>query len=528
MNLDKIIAVIENQLKVDETVLEQAKKLHEKFPFTSIFPMIILKGLKDGKNIHFEGELKKLAIQVNDRAVLERYIESIGKEQEGGITSKEAPTVEIEVQKEDEPIIEAKAPKTEQVDNKEIDEPVEPKLEIIPPAEEKKPEPEPQKEEAQLIEKTTTPPSAKKKEEKEEEELSSELSPETLAIIAEINKKYGVETTIDNDEEQEVVEEEEEIVEKEVEEKPIRKEEPEIIQENIDEIAEVDNQENETEKIEEVQEDEEEIIEFSLEESLKPSREKPKKKSEKKKKKAKKLASEKKSKKKKDKELIESKLKEQKADSPFKFKEFEGEDSEYYHLEIDFSDLEPIAYEDQESEEDLPEETFIEIPKKAAKKKKAQKISPEKSAVKTVDIKEEQSKEKDSSFNKPVKIEVTSKSELTFLDWLKANKTEEKEVRSKEKSTRSEKSEKIIDKFIEDEPSISQGKSEFFSPTRNAKKSLQDDMEIVSETLADLHVYQGSYKKAKVLYQKLILKFPEKKSLFAKKLEEISELEKEN
>ena len=83
MNLDKIIAVIEKHAHVDSETLKQAQDLHQKFPFTSIFPMIILKGLKENKNIHFDGELKKLSIQVNDRAVLERFLEQeLEQEQE--------------------------------------------------------------------------------------------------------------------------------------------------------------------------------------------------------------------------------------------------------------------------------------------------------------------------------------------------------------------------------------------------------------------------------------------------------------
>lgn len=55
-----------------------------------------------------------------------------------------------------------------------------------------------------------------------------------------------------------------------------------------------------------------------------------------------------------------------------------------------------------------------------------------------------------------------------------------------------------------------------------AIKSLVQDDELVSETLADLLAWQGNKVKATEMYRKLILQFPEKSSYFATKIEKIS------
>ncbi len=73
----------------------------------------------------------------------------------------------------------------------------------------------------------------------------------------------------------------------------------------------------------------------------------------------------------------------------------------------------------------------------------------------------------------------------------------------------------LIDEFIENQPSISRPKTQFYDPVDKAKESIVDNENIVSETLAGILLDQGYLLKAIKIYQKLSLKFPEKSSYFA-------------
>jgi len=78
----------------------------------------------------------------------------------------------------------------------------------------------------------------------------------------------------------------------------------------------------------------------------------------------------------------------------------------------------------------------------------------------------------------------------------------------------------IIDKFIEESPTITRSKTQFFNPVDVAHQSVTDQENIVSETLARIYLKQGHLDKAISIFEKLMLKYPEKSSYFAALIEE--------
>jgi tetratricopeptide (TPR) repeat protein len=79
----------------------------------------------------------------------------------------------------------------------------------------------------------------------------------------------------------------------------------------------------------------------------------------------------------------------------------------------------------------------------------------------------------------------------------------------------------LIDRFITEAPSMPRPKKEFFSPANMAHKSTMDSDELVTETLAEIHLQQGNMQKAIKIYERLCLLIPEKSAYFAARIEKI-------
>ena len=108
-------------------------------------------------------------------------------------------------------------------------------------------------------------------------------------------------------------------------------------------------------------------------------------------------------------------------------------------------------------------------------------------------------------------------SRQSFSTWIKAGNT--KDISIKTGNTL----DKIIDTFIQDDPKISQPKKEFYSPIKQAKKSLDSENLQYTETLANILSIQGNYPKAILAFEQLCLTIPEKKTFFVEKIKELKE-----
>jgi hypothetical protein len=79
----------------------------------------------------------------------------------------------------------------------------------------------------------------------------------------------------------------------------------------------------------------------------------------------------------------------------------------------------------------------------------------------------------------------------------------------------------IIERFIHTEPQIKPLAADKLDNENKAKKSSEDQNELVTETLARIYTDQMLYHKAIATYKKLILNFPEKKLYFAAQIEQL-------
>jgi hypothetical protein len=77
----------------------------------------------------------------------------------------------------------------------------------------------------------------------------------------------------------------------------------------------------------------------------------------------------------------------------------------------------------------------------------------------------------------------------------------------------------LIEKFIREEPGLSKTKKEFYNPVNMAQISTIDNEDLVSETLAEVYLKQGSIQKAIKIYNRLCLIIPEKSTYFAARIE---------
>lgn len=163
-------------------------------------------------------------------------------------------------------------------------------------------------------------------------------------------------------------------------------------------------------------------------------------------------------------------------------------------------DSDPAATEEAlpDSPEKEREKTLQEKRKKKKKRKKIraekENFLPESSETSERDRPEEESDE-----------------EGNFLDWLKGREVLPGTARELKQRKKGIKRKKLR-------------KAKMSEAEKQAAKSVEENEELVSETLANLYVQQALYEKAVQMYEKLKLKFPNKSGYFASKIENIKNL----
>ena len=92
-----------------------------------------------------------------------------------------------------------------------------------------------------------------------------------------------------------------------------------------------------------------------------------------------------------------------------------------------------------------------------------------------------------------------------------------------QKNSSREEIDALLDRFILKNPSMPRVKQEIFIPENMAKKSEEFPTDFVSESLANVFYRQGHLHKSLEIYEKLMLQNPEKKDIFAARIQSIKE-----
>lgn len=194
-------------------------------------------------------------------------------------------------------------------------------------------------------------------------------------------------------------------------------------------------------------------------------------------------------------------------------------------IETEIAEKEQIILKEEQDTEAISEDTIIDLIPKHVDETPSERTELEEEKEEPIETPIDLSEEK--------KKHQASKSKAKLLQLVRKRLAEievEKQGEQEEISTKSKDNEpeilkaQLIDRFIEVQPSISRpDKKDFHDPHKDAVGStIDEDDFFVTETLAQIHRQQGNINKALGIYQKLILKNPEKSTYFAAQIEELS------
>ena len=122
------------------------------------------------------------------------------------------------------------------------------------------------------------------------------------------------------------------------------------------------------------------------------------------------------------------------------------------------------------------------------------------------------------------------KESFSFSDWLKkvpSQSKDQKTIEAEQETAEREIKYKLIDDFLEKNPKIIPMKKTDITPIQvssNFSHNSEEYSDLMTETLAQIYIEQRKYDKAIKAYKILILKYPEKNSLFANRIKGIENL----
>jgi len=206
--------------------------------------------------------------------------------------------------------------------------------------------------------------------------------------------------------------------------------------------------------------------------------------------------------------------------------------------------LDTLVYiENQDKETEL----FHKIDQISKSKIEANKLEKENALIEEKQVAEEVPSEEIHQLEENLEVgkplDFSENDKFSFTEWLKLTSAQpiqretteisnenikpEEKIIVEETIPTKQKNMDLIDRFIETNPKITPSKSAVV-PVINMDRLNEDEPFYMTETLARIYLEQKKYQKAIQAYEILILKYPEKSSLFANRIFDIKKLQEFN